>query len=558
MATLDVSSAFCHVPVRPDHQTLLGIKVFNIYYQFQSCPFGLRVSPYAWSLLARTAASLMRSAGIPLIMYVDDVAIFAMSKTECETNLSLARVILRQLGILVHPDKGSPPTQRGTFIGFIVDLVDQRLAVPRNKVDRVRAQSAALLRHGGASKRQWLQLAGRIVALSPACPMAMLSTRSLFNATTRYDMTAWVPLTRAARHDLAMWSRFPLPYRSRSFATPAKAIVVCTDAQRRWSGAAAPLDHPDQVSVATALFSWPKQGRIIAARELEAFEKTLQSVPHLFAQGPVTIHHFVDNQVAAAIERKWSSRNPQLHAILTRIVRFLLAGGHALQVHYVRSANNPMDRLSRWADRDEYCFLPHLFHEAQRRLGTHCTVDRFGSRSAHLLPNYTSEFLEPGRPWVDAFALDWTHDENWANPRFQDLLATLILMWRQGASGLVCAPIWPSYDWWSLLMRLASDVWLLPPDLPLFRGTISGRVLPPPPWRVGIFRVPPHRPEATDLPQSPAVAVALLQATRQAMRTLADRLMRGRPLPTSAGRTQPWSLTKVESVQWSTLLSSIV
>jgi hypothetical protein len=554
LATLDISNAFCHVPVRRDHQTLLGINLFGRYYCFQSMPFGLNLSPFAWSLLIGDAATLLRRSGVPVVIYVDDIAVFAMTAQECEFYLAWVRVVLRQLGIQVNPQKGQPPSQRATFIGFVIDLRLRVLAVPRNKVDRIRGQAASLLRRGGAPVREWLQLAGRIVATAPACPMAMVATRSLFNLTVRRPMPQWVYLTKAARADLALWSRFPVPYRSRPLDDPAAQMVVATDAQRRWAGLVAPLDRSSAVQLASAPFSERMQAQIIAVRELQAFLNTLLSDPRLRG-APLTIHHFIDNQVARAIEEKTASRSPVLHRIERRIVEFCVSEGHVLKTHYLPSLLNPSDQASRLGGCGSYLLHPRLFAYAQRALNLCCTFDRYGTPTAHQPLSCAPQAPTGDRPWLDPTRQDWTGEISWVHPPFDRLSEALTTMWVQGASGLVVAPVWPSFDWWPLLLRLADRVLLLPPDRSLFSSGRSHRPMPPPSWPVAVFRIPPRPPAMVDLRESAAVVAALDVAVRHTATSLASRLRSGNGSPRSAGPHPPPPLTRHALLQFSRLWS---
>ena len=60
------------------------------------------------------------------------------------------------------------------------------------------------------------------------------------------------------------------------------------------------------------------------------------------------IIHFCDSQVAIAVACKGRSSSPELHRLLTRLCALLLATSCHPFFTYVRSAQNPADRPSRW------------------------------------------------------------------------------------------------------------------------------------------------------------------------------------------------------------------
>jgi hypothetical protein len=103
--TADFSSAYHHVPMHPDSTAFLGFEWEGQCYQFLVLPFGLSTAPRVFSTVMGHTVRFLRSQGIRLISYLDDL-IFA-HPTACET-LSAAQKtlhILHRFGWLVHPTK---------------------------------------------------------------------------------------------------------------------------------------------------------------------------------------------------------------------------------------------------------------------------------------------------------------------------------------------------------------------------------------------------------------------------------------------------------------------
>lgn len=536
MATLDIASAFCHVPVRADHQTLLGIQVNGKYYCFSSCPFGCSVSPYAWSILARDAAALLRRLGIPLVFYVDDLAVFGDTKQACQENLALARYFLRQLGIMVSPTKGHPPAQVAPFLGLIVDLKSKVFRVPTNKAQKVQGMAKGMLRAGRATKRAVLGMAGLLLSLAPACPVARLRARSLFDMVRGRPLEGYLPLSRAARRDLAFWAVFPVLDRARTFDIPSLTVVACSDASKeRTAVLFQPLFGSREVGLTTEPLSTSEKALPIAVNELAAVEKGVRARPDLFEHGPRTLVLCMDSTSALGALRNTASRSKPMQDILLRLVTYMARRGHVLKLHWIATELNPADAPSRWQDGAEYQLRPEWFAWIQARLGVQATVDRFASPESALLPRFNTLWPSSARMPVNALLQPWAGEINWANPPFHLLMECLVKCWREGAEAVILVPLWPAEPWWPLLATLADRVCVLPEGRSLFVGGLTHRPLPPPSWGLVAIHIPRREPGA-DLPVNNRVASDLVRALA---RTRLAKAPLGRTGRTSPACTRP-------------------
>ena len=140
-----------------------------------------------------------------------------------------------------------------------------------------------------------------------------------------------------------------------------------------------------------------------------------------------------------------------LNALIVRIFLWAREFEVSLQVVWIpRDRNAAADAVSKWTDGDDWMVNPRVFAALDAEWGPH-TVDRFASHTNHLTLHFNSRFWCPGTEGVNAFAFDWSGDNNWVNPPFCLIPRVLHHMRACGASGTLLVPRWISRPWWPLL-----------------------------------------------------------------------------------------------------------
>ena len=141
LAKIDLQNAYRMVPVHPLDQHLTGIKWNNTTYRDTALPFGLRSAPkiftevadaLAWAMLTNRAANFLH--------YLDDFLFMGPagnSSTKC--SLQIALETCKQVGFPVSNKKTIHPTHKLTFLGIEIDTVTGTLALPPDKLLRLRA-----------------------------------------------------------------------------------------------------------------------------------------------------------------------------------------------------------------------------------------------------------------------------------------------------------------------------------------------------------------------------------------------------------------------------------
>ncbi|CAJ0933402.1 unnamed protein product [Ranitomeya imitator] len=118
LCSVDIRDAYLHVPICVRHQRFLRFTIQGHHYQFTALPFGLASAPRVFTKLM----AILRSKGILVIPYLDDLLIKGPSRRDCSQSLQLTLdTLLRVCWIINYQKSSLIPTQRLEFLGMEFD-----------------------------------------------------------------------------------------------------------------------------------------------------------------------------------------------------------------------------------------------------------------------------------------------------------------------------------------------------------------------------------------------------------------------------------------------------
>lgn len=80
MLSIDLKDVYFRVPIHVDFQRFLRFVLGRVHYQFMCLPFCLTMSPHVFSKLLLALVALIRTWGIRIFHYVDDILLLVQSK----------------------------------------------------------------------------------------------------------------------------------------------------------------------------------------------------------------------------------------------------------------------------------------------------------------------------------------------------------------------------------------------------------------------------------------------------------------------------------------------
>jgi hypothetical protein len=149
IGTLDLKDGFWHVPIRENHQDLLGIEWKGRFFVFRTLLFGLSLAPYAFTKVMRCVVVELRQKGVRCQVYMDDLILLASFQEEWLKARKLTLDLLLELGLNVNWEKSDlVPAQRKEWLGMEIDATGEHVQfrISAKKLHAIQHECARLVR----------------------------------------------------------------------------------------------------------------------------------------------------------------------------------------------------------------------------------------------------------------------------------------------------------------------------------------------------------------------------------------------------------------------------
>ena len=205
IAHSDFRSAFRHLGILPlDGKT---------YYFVDKClPFESAISCLHFQRFSNAVAHLVQyRTGKPLINYLDDYLFIQLLKLLCNGQVDTFLHICELIKFPVALDKTFRATTLLTFLGLLIDTLNQTISLPIEKVFKARQLIAGILSKRKVTVLKLQQICGFLNFIGRCIVPGRAFTRCLYAHTTGTSHLKphhHVRVTREMRLDLLMWEKF--------------------------------------------------------------------------------------------------------------------------------------------------------------------------------------------------------------------------------------------------------------------------------------------------------------------------------------------------------------
>ena len=157
MVKIDLKDAYFTVLLCQGHQTFVRFKLEGTLYEFACLPFGL--APRVFTKIMKPIVAFLRQLGIRLIMYLDNLLIMAQSNEILNCRASTTRHLLENYlkSVLI------PATQM-EFLPFLIDSQTMTLALPSDKVTKVKKECPRALSSPRVTVRELVKQLGHLTS----------------------------------------------------------------------------------------------------------------------------------------------------------------------------------------------------------------------------------------------------------------------------------------------------------------------------------------------------------------------------------------------------------
>ena len=122
MISIDLNQAFYHVPLASSQKPFFAFDFLGKRYCFRCLPFGLTSSPRIFTKVLRPLIKIIRSKGIRIAVYLDDILLMARSKEEALEHTTSLIQCLQHYGFTINEKKSLlAPSHVIDYLEFRID-----------------------------------------------------------------------------------------------------------------------------------------------------------------------------------------------------------------------------------------------------------------------------------------------------------------------------------------------------------------------------------------------------------------------------------------------------
>lgn len=468
LTSIDLKDAYFSIPIYEGHHRYLCFTWNGKFYCFCCLPFGLSSAPRVFTKTMKPVIAFLRSRGMRVMIYLDDILIFAPSVEESTRNTECVINLLSSLGFTINFEKSNiQPKTSLNYLGFHLDSANMIASLPVDKIDRLKSFGRSILSSLSVKIRDLAKFIGFLTSSFDVFPQGRLhfrvleifKTKALQSSGGNFD--ACVSIDSRVAQEIQWWISIPNEaFRSR-IETPAVHVTIRTDASNSGWGALCENDN----SFSQATWSQEETNLHINALELLAIQRGLASLCE--SSHNVHIHVKSDNSTAVAYVKKLGGNVQHLNQITSDIWRWAFDRKIWLTAsHLAGIDNSEADILSRRDMNKELNLRSDIFSQLLSNLSFIPDVDLFASKANKKLPIYVSWKFDPVAKATDAFSISWNSFNIYMFPPFC-LLSRVLHKFRrdQCKKALLIAPLWRAQPWFPLILQhLIAPPLILPRD----------------------------------------------------------------------------------------------
>nr|XP_031860706.1 uncharacterized protein CI109_003749 [Kwoniella shandongensis]KAA5527778.1 hypothetical protein CI109_003749 [Kwoniella shandongensis] len=351
---VDLSNAFRHLRLCLGAQFCAGFSLDGIFYRDLCMPFGSRVAPFSFNLLAEALHWILLKCGASrLFHYLDDFYGFTTSLESARWTMSLFFTICSCLGISVNQKKCLGPSTRLIILGIEVDTVAMVARLDSTRVERIRSELLDLIRRQTGSRKELESMTGQLNFACRVIPLGRSFLSSFYSAISNSPPH---PLLRrrlppALLADLRWWLDLLTDWNGVRLLQPppAPTVSVWTDA----SGLRGGGGHVGAAGRATDAFSYSFPSRHLSKditfKELHAVLHAVTTFNSDDNWRGCHISFYIDNQAAVHSLRSGYIRNDSAQTLIRRFWLLAARGGYSFSTVWLSSSDNGLaDALSRF------------------------------------------------------------------------------------------------------------------------------------------------------------------------------------------------------------------
>ena len=478
MISVDLSSAYWHIPMNPLFSKYLCFRYRGEVYQFIAMPFGISIAPRLFTRMMTEVMKKITAANIRAMIYMDDLLILAGSQEEMIASRFTVLELLRTHGFIVNWQKSQlVPTREIVFLGITWNTIEMSVWLGETLVNKLKSKMIEVYNAGAATGVTMEGIVGSLAhasfVIEDCLSFIKEYTRFCVNP-RRSNRKKATPLEPEFYKIFRIITMTKFLYKKRSLIPPTITSQMMVDASLRGWGAAVVSVSP--ALTAAGLWECKDKNLPIAVLEARAVSKGLEAFSWQKNQRVVVLS---DSRAAVgAINKGGSTRSLNLHKVVKKIWTFKRSKKIQIKMKFIRGKRNVIaDQLSRRnsAAPGEWSLSKEAFQQILS-MGHNPEVDLFATEWNRQLPVFCTLYKCAATDLRDALSLDWDRwKEVYLFPPPLLILQVLEKISRHHGKSLLVFPEWASRPWYQIIQARATSIvplhntglWQGPPDSPM-------------------------------------------------------------------------------------------
>ena len=238
----DLKDAYYTHTVNQGHRRYLCFSYQGILYEFCCLLFGLSSAPRAFTKLLKPVATLLRSMGIRVVIYLDGILLLHQDREELLKIFDKVLELLQNLGFTIKLEKcSSAPTQSLIFLRGLLNSVEMTISLPTEKLNAITEAGQEIQKDREVTEKVLSSLLGRLShATQTGVWTGPLNYRSIqqqhvkmARQASRWPTATRVSLSQRSIEELTWWQTPDLEvqmFNGQPLQMPAFDMTMSTDA----------------------------------------------------------------------------------------------------------------------------------------------------------------------------------------------------------------------------------------------------------------------------------------------------------------------------------------
>lgn len=471
--SLDLSDAYLHVPLFPEHRKYLRFCIQGQVYQWKVLCFGPTSAPRVFTKIMSVVVAHLRTLSIRLSAYLDDWFVLNQKNQMLVQDRETCLDLLLSLGFIINKSKSVLiPTQCIVHIGGMFQM---RQAIVTPTPERISKIELAIqkLTQGQILARDYLHLLGLMASCIDLIPNARLYMRPIqlhllsFWKPSKQSLDIKIPCTQHLVSHLQWWLQTANTLKGRSLRPIQANITITTDASLKGYGGHININQ----QVFQGVWTDKEKQLHINNLELEAVARTLKHYLNVI-QGQNVLIRCDNTTVVQYINKQGGTKSPQMCFKTWDLWNWVLKHNiHMRAAHIAGKMNVLADHLSRVTIRQtEWTLNRQVVQQVFSRLG-YPLVDLFASVDNRQTEIFCTWFPNNRALALDALTISWENMFAYAFPPLC-LIPKLLSHMQQfrNCRLILIAPMWPRRHWYTEVLQNLVD---FPIKLPIIPNLLS-------------------------------------------------------------------------------------